>query len=72
LGGWTTNFLPELGTTSKVVGASTEAVDEVAVASAAEVAVKELGMDSDVWKSELSAFVSTKNVNMDIRIHIHF
>jgi hypothetical protein len=27
-----------------------------------------LGMDSDVWKSELSIFVSAKNVNMDIRI----
>jgi hypothetical protein len=26
-------------------------------------------MDSDVWKSELSVFVSAKNVNMDIRIH---
>jgi hypothetical protein len=31
-----------------------------------------LGMDSDVWKSELSVFVSAKNANMDIRIHIHF
>jgi hypothetical protein len=29
-------------------------------------------MDSDVWKSELSIFVSTKNVNMDIRIRIRF
>jgi hypothetical protein len=48
LGGWATNFLPELGTTSNVAGASTEVVDEVAVASAAEVAVKELGIDSDV------------------------
>jgi hypothetical protein len=27
-------------------------------------------MDSDVWKSELSVFVSAKNVNMDIRIRI--
>jgi hypothetical protein len=26
-------------------------------------------MDSDVWKSELSVFVSAKNVNIDIRIH---
>jgi hypothetical protein len=25
-----------------------------------------VGMDSDVWKSELSVFVSTKNVNVDI------
>jgi hypothetical protein len=31
-----------------------------------------IGMDSDVWKSELSVFVSAKNVNMDIRIHICF
>jgi hypothetical protein len=31
-----------------------------------------IGMDSDVWKSELSAFVSAKNVNMDIRIRIRF
>jgi hypothetical protein len=31
-----------------------------------------LGMDSDVWKSELSLFVSAKNVNMDIRIRIRF
>jgi hypothetical protein len=31
-----------------------------------------LGMDSDVWKSELSVFVSAKNVNMDIRIRIRF
>jgi hypothetical protein len=29
-------------------------------------------MDSDVWKSELSVFVSPKNVNMNICIHIHF
>jgi hypothetical protein len=29
-------------------------------------------MDSDVWKSELSVFVSAKNVNMDIRIRIRF
>jgi hypothetical protein len=27
---------------------------------------------TDVWKSELSVFVSAKNVNMDIRIHIRF
>jgi hypothetical protein len=27
-----------------------------------------LGMDSDVWKSELSVFVSAKNFNMNIRI----
>jgi hypothetical protein len=32
----------------------------------------EVGMDQDVWKSELSVFVSAKNVNMDIRIRIHF
>jgi hypothetical protein len=31
-----------------------------------------VGMDSDVWKSELSVFVSAKNVNMDIRICICF
>jgi hypothetical protein len=31
-----------------------------------------LGMDSDIWKFELSIFASTKNVNMDIRIRIHF
>jgi hypothetical protein len=31
-----------------------------------------LGMDSDVWKSKLSVFVSAKNVNMDIHIRIHF
>jgi hypothetical protein len=31
-----------------------------------------LGMDSDVWKSKLSVFVSAKNVNMDIRIRIRF
>jgi hypothetical protein len=31
-----------------------------------------VGMNSDVWKSELSVFVSAKNANMDIRIHIHF
>jgi hypothetical protein len=31
-----------------------------------------LGMDSYVWKSELSIFVSAKNVNMDIRIRIRF
>jgi hypothetical protein len=31
-----------------------------------------VGMDSDVWKSELSVFVSAKNVNMDIRIRIRF
>jgi hypothetical protein len=41
LGGWAINFLPELGTASKVAGASTEAVDEVVTTSAAEVAVKE-------------------------------
>jgi hypothetical protein len=29
-------------------------------------------MDSDVWKSELSVFVSAKNVNMDICIRICF
>jgi hypothetical protein len=33
--------LPELGTASKVAGASTEAFDEVATASAVEVTVKE-------------------------------
>jgi hypothetical protein len=32
----------------------------------------QLGMDSDVWKSELSIFVSAKNVNMDIHIRIRF
>jgi hypothetical protein len=32
----------------------------------------QVGMDSDVWKSELSVFVSAKNVNMDIRIRIRF
>jgi hypothetical protein len=32
----------------------------------------EVGMDSDIWKSELSVFVSAKNVNMDIRIRIRF
>jgi hypothetical protein len=42
LGGWAFDFLPELGMASKVAGASTEAVDEVAAASAVEVAVKEL------------------------------
>jgi hypothetical protein len=31
-----------------------------------------LGMDSDVWKSELSVFVSAKNVIMDIYIRIPF
>jgi hypothetical protein len=31
-----------------------------------------VGMDSDVWKFELSVFVSAKYVNMDIRIHIRF
>jgi hypothetical protein len=31
-----------------------------------------VGMDLDVWKSELSVFVSTKNVNMDICIRICF
>jgi hypothetical protein len=41
LGGWAINFLPELGTTSKVTGASTEAVDEVATGSASDVAMKE-------------------------------
>jgi hypothetical protein len=30
----------------------------------------QLGMDSDVWKSELSIFVSAKNVTVDIRICI--
>ena len=29
-----------------------------------------VGIEMDVWKSELSEFVSAKNVNMDIRIHI--
>jgi hypothetical protein len=29
-------------------------------------------MDSDVWKSELSVFVSAKNVIMDISICIRF
>jgi hypothetical protein len=41
LGGWVFDFLPELGTASKVVGASMEAVDEVTAASAVEVTVKE-------------------------------
>jgi hypothetical protein len=31
-----------------------------------------LGMDTDVWKSELSVFVFSKNVNMDIRSRIRF
>jgi hypothetical protein len=31
-----------------------------------------VGMDSDVWKSELSVFVSAKNINMDMRIRIRF
>jgi hypothetical protein len=31
-----------------------------------------LGMDSEVWKSELSVFVSAKNAIMDIRIRIRF
>jgi hypothetical protein len=31
-----------------------------------------VGMDSDVWKFELSIFVSAKNVNIDIRIRIRF
>jgi hypothetical protein len=31
-----------------------------------------IGMDSDVWKSELSVFVSAKNTNMDICIRIRF
>jgi hypothetical protein len=31
-----------------------------------------VGMDSDVWKSKLSVFVSAKNVNMDIHIRIRF
>jgi hypothetical protein len=34
--------------------------------------IKPVGMDSDVWKSELSVFVSAKNANMDIRIRIRF
>jgi hypothetical protein len=29
-------------------------------------------MDSDVWKSELSVFVSAKNVNIDIRIRFKY
>lgn len=31
-----------------------------------------LGMDTDVWKSKLSIFLSTLNVNIDIHIHIIF
>jgi hypothetical protein len=31
-----------------------------------------VGMDSDVWKSELSVFVSAKKVNVDIHIRIRF
>jgi hypothetical protein len=31
-----------------------------------------VGMDSDVWKSELFVSVSAKNANMDIHISIHF
>jgi hypothetical protein len=31
-----------------------------------------VGMDLDVWKSELSVFVSAKNANMDIHIRIRF
>jgi hypothetical protein len=42
LGGWVFDFLPELATASEVVGACTEAVGEVAVTRAVEVAVKEL------------------------------
>jgi hypothetical protein len=34
--------------------------------------MKQLGMDSDVSKSELSVFVSAKNTNMDIRTRIRF
>jgi hypothetical protein len=39
--GWVFDFFPELGTASKVAGASTEAVGEVAATSAVEVSVKE-------------------------------
>jgi hypothetical protein len=41
LGGGLFDFLPELGVASKVAGASTKAVGEVAAASVVEVAVKE-------------------------------
>jgi hypothetical protein len=41
LGRWLFDFLPELGVASKVVGAFTEAVGEVAAARVVEVAVKE-------------------------------
>jgi hypothetical protein len=41
LGGRVFDFLPELGATSDVVGTFTEAVGEVAAASAVEVVMKE-------------------------------
>lgn len=31
-----------------------------------------LGMDMDVWKCELSIFISAKNSNIDIHIRIFF
>jgi hypothetical protein len=41
LGGWVFDFLPELGATSEVVGAFTEAVGEVTATSVVEVAMKD-------------------------------
>jgi hypothetical protein len=41
LGRWVFDLLPELAVASKVVGASTEAVGEVAATRVVEVAVKE-------------------------------
>jgi hypothetical protein len=61
LGGWFFDFLPELGTAYKVAGASTEAIDEVAAASAVKVAVKEPEQIS-MGLARMSAMLAAKTM----------
>jgi hypothetical protein len=71
--GWVViNILPELGTTSKVAGASTEAVDEVIAASAPEVAVKKPKQTS-TGLARMSAMLAGKTTpDRAAMLHIKF
>jgi hypothetical protein len=72
LGGWAINFLPKLGTASKVVGASTEAVDEVAAASVTVVAMKEPKQISTGLARMSAMLVRKMTLDRAAMLHIDF